>query len=196
MGDPLGSLRRRLVDRDGHPLQVASISARSGPGMGNPDAALGHAQERDDLSPGASHLSGWRAPGDLPRLDVRDAGGARGAAPESEPRGETVRYRRVPDRSERRSPDQQRRLRRRRPGREVRHHPEPHRGPHLQHRLRPGGGRRATGEPDAFLPVLSRETGVLPGEPGDLRLRKGRDQLPRWGRGAAPWRWWGWLPGG
>ena len=61
-------------------------------------------------------------------------------------------------------PERSRRRRRRR--REVQHHPEPHRRPHLQHRLRAGGSRRTAGEPHALQPVLSREARLLPGEPG------------------------------
>jgi hypothetical protein len=43
---------------------------------------------------------------------------------------------------------------------------EPHGRLHLQHRLRPGRGRRAAGEPHALLALLSREARVLPGGPG------------------------------
>ena len=59
--------------------------------------------------------------------------------------------------------------RRLRPGREIRRHAEPHRRPHLQHRLRAGRGRPAAGQPDAVQPVLSGKARVLPGEPGHLR---------------------------
>ena len=66
----------------------------------------------------------------------------------------------------------QRPRRRRRPRREVRPHAEPDRRLHLQHRLRPGRGRRAAGQPHALQPVLPREARVLPREPGHVRVRR------------------------
>ncbi len=41
---------------------------------------------------------------------------------------------------------------------------EPHARPHVQHRLRTGGGRRAAHEPHPVPALLSREAPVLPGE--------------------------------
>ena len=61
--------------------------------------------------------------------------------------------------------------RRRRRGRQVWHHPESDRRPHLQHRLRPSRGGRTAGQPDAVQSVLSREARVLSRRPGHLRFR-------------------------
>ena len=66
-----------------------------------------------------------------------------------------------------------RRFRRRR---QVRHHPEPHRRLHLQHRLRAGGSRRAAGQPDPVQPAVSGEARILPGERRDVRVRRRRRQ--------------------
>ena len=61
---------------------------------------------------------------------------------------------------------------RRRHRRKVRHHPEPDRRLHRQHRLRPGRGRRAADQPHALQPVLPREARLLPRERRALRLRR------------------------
>ena len=73
--------------------------------------------------------------------------------------------------------------RRRRHRRQVRHHPEADRGFHLEHRLCPGGGGRAAGQPDPLPAVLSREARVLPRGPGYLRLRTRRRHRPARGAG-------------
>ena len=72
--------------------------------------------------------------------------------------------------------DHQRPRRRSRRRREIRHHPEPHRRLHLQHRLRAGGGRRAAGQPHPLQPAVSGEARVLSRERRDVRLRRRRRQ--------------------
>ena len=69
--------------------------------------------------------------------------------------------------------------RRRRRGREVRHHARPDGGLHLPHRLRAGRRRRPAGQPHALQPVLPREARVLPGRPGHLRVWRRRDGAAR-----------------
>ena len=65
---------------------------------------------------------------------------------------------------------------------EVRHHAEPDRRPHRQHRLRAGRGRRAAGQPDPLQPVLSREARLLSRGPRHVRVRGPRQRGPRRGR--------------
>ena len=69
--------------------------------------------------------------------------------------------------------------RRRRRGREVRHHARADGGLHLSHRLRAGRRRRPAGQPHALQPVLPREARVLPGGPGHLRVWRRRDGAAR-----------------
>ena len=47
---------------------------------------------------------------------------------------------------------------------QVRRHAEPHARPHVQHRLRAGGGGRPAHQPHALPDLLPREAAVLPGE--------------------------------
>ncbi len=97
----------------------------------------------------------------------------RSAAAVAHARAQAVRHRRSHDRQRRRRPAaRQRPERRRRRRREVQHHAEPHRRPHLQHRLRAGGSRRAAGEPHALQPVLPGEARLLPREPGAVHVRQ------------------------
>ena len=125
-------------------------------------------QVRDLLSdPGADQC--------LPGADAPLRGGhadrGRGAGGEPCLRGQAVRDRFGGDRRQRRAARHQRGRRQRRARRQVRRDPEPDCRLHLQHRLRPGGGGRAAGEPDALQPLLPREAGLLPRGAGHLRLR-------------------------
>ena len=86
-------------------------------------------------------------------------------------RSQAVHHRQPDDRPRRHTAAEQRSRRRCRGRRQIQH-AEPDRRFHGEHRLRPGGGGRAAGEPDALLIVLSREARLLPREPRHVHLQR------------------------
>ena len=128
-------------------------------------------EERDFVSRAHSRRVRDR-PRQLCRVALSDADRDRCTARLEESRGEAVRGRRPDHRSLGVARGRQRRGRACRPRRQVRRHAEPDCRLHIQHRFRAGRSRRATGEPDALQPLLSREARVLPGKPGHLQFRR------------------------
>ena len=172
-----GALRRRLDHRDGGAVQVAALPARARPGVGHPDTPHRDPQERVGVPDPDPHLRrGVRGAGRrVPRVGGGHPGRAGGPARRHPPGDQALRHRRRHHRRQRAGrPGGPPRRDRRRP--QVRRHPEPDRRLHRQHRLRPGRGGRAAGEPDPLQPVLPREARVLPGGARHLRLRAG--ELP------------------
>ena len=166
------AVRGRLDGRGRHPVQVASLPARPRADLGLQRAPHQPVEERDLLPHAACRprAGSQRSPG---VASPRRSSGSRRRSGSQKPRAQALRDFRPDDRSRRA----------RRPSRtisagdigvrrEVRRDAEPHRGLHLQHRLRAGRGRRAAGQPDALQPVLPGEARFLSREPGTVRLRR------------------------
>ena len=171
------AVRRRLDTRSGDPIQVAPLSTGPRPGLGHPAAPQSPVEERGRLSDTAGPRA--RTLSHLPRVAGRHPRRCRGPVHRPAVRSEAVSHRRP--QLERRpvGPDDPR-VRERRVGRrQVRGDREPDAGFHAQHRLRPGRGGRAAGEPDPIQPVLPGETRVFPREPGNVRFRRRRRSV-RW----------------
>ena len=130
---------------------------RAGVLGGHPEALHAHTRE-----PGRQpHRSGVAQPGHGParkavRHRGRDARVGRGRRRERPPAGHRLR-------------PQVRGLRRAEPGH------------HLPDRFRPGGSRRPAGQPHPLRPLLSRKTGLLPGELGAVQRRHQQRRLARGG---------------
>jgi hypothetical protein len=121
-------------------------------------------QERDVVPDARATRA--RAARPLPCVACRHADGARSAARITHLRGEAVRGVESDQRHRGDAADLERTSPRTWRGRESGRDAGADGRPHLQHRLRAGGGRRAAGEPDALQPVLSGEARLLPGELG------------------------------
>ena len=175
-----GPLRGRLDGRDGDPVQDPPLPLRAAPPLGHPAPPRHPAQERVGVPDPAAHLGRRRQRGrrHLPGLGRGHPRRPRAAPGEPQHRGQAVRHRGHLDRPDRGPGGEQRRERQRGHRRQVRHHPEPDRRLHLQHRLRAGRGGRAPGQPDPVPAVLPREARVLPGGAGHLRLRAGGRHPP------------------
>ena len=157
-------LRAGLDPGDGDSLQVAPLPDRPLSDLGHQLPAQRRFHERNvlpDADPGRA-----RVPGHVPVLVRADAGGRRGAGVRHPARGQALRHLRRDHGPERHAPAFERPRRRLRGGRQVRRDAGADRRPHLQHRLRAGGGGRAAGQPDPLQPVLSREARVLPSSRG------------------------------
>ena len=176
-------LPRRLDARDGDSVQDPALPRRAAPPLGHPDPALHPAQERVGLPDPHPRLGRRRQRPDrhLPGLGRGHPRGPRAPAGEPQPRGQALRHRGHHHRPHRRPGVEQRGGRQRGHRRQVRHHAEPDRRLHLEHRLRAGRGGRAPGQPDPLPAVLPREARVLPGGTGHLRLRTGRPHRPAGG---------------
>ena len=171
-------VRGRLDGGDGDPVQVPALPPGAAPAVGGADSPSRPPEERANLHHLGAHRG--RPPGHLPHVRRRPPRGPRRAGQRHQPRDQAVRHLRGHHRPHAGHAAPERRRRRLRGRRQVRHHPEPDRGLHLEHRLRPGRGGRAAGEPDPVQPVLPREARVLPRGPRHLRVRPGgRPQPPR-----------------
>ena len=125
LGPPHRPVRGRLDGRNGNPVQIAPVSARTGAGLGRPAATRGTAEERVGVPDAASALARW-ARRDLSGLRRRDTRWARGAGWQQEPGNQTIWYRRPDDRPQCQSSEERCRGRRFRRRREIRHHAESH----------------------------------------------------------------------
>ena len=162
--------RGRLGDGGGPALQVAALPRRGSADLGLPGAARQPLEERVVLPDAAVRRTGAARP--LPRVAGRHPGRDRSPAGVAAVRGQAVRHRRPDDQPGRLAPDRERDRLGRRGRHQVRGDPGADRRLHRQPRLRAGGGRRAADQPDPLQPLLPREARVLPGEPGDVPLRR------------------------
>ena len=171
LGRGLGIARaddpRRLDSRNPDPVQVPPLPAPpAGPGGGVRSRLQAEHPRKDRggllaLRPQRLHL--------VPAGRTRQAPGNR-RNPARPPRGDPALRPRPGER--RRGVDRRPGAQRRRTRPQVGRDSRPHRGLHLEHRLRPGGGGRP---PDQLHPVLasfSRETADLPGGPAQLHLQR------------------------
>ena len=156
---------RRLDRRDRDPVQVAALRARARADLGHQPAPHDPRQERIRLHHADEAARGGSSRSSARRRPRRWSGSrCRRPAMNLEIKPYAI-SRLTTDLLA--SPAAAQRLRPgRRPRREVRHHQEPDRRLHLQHRLRAGRGRRGAGEPDAVQPAVPGEARVLPRRAG------------------------------
>ncbi len=143
------------------PFKSLRYGAGPIPDLGDSDPPRHSPEERVDASDRAAARE-RRLAGVVSHLRLGDAGRTRGAARQQEHRDQAVRQCPIDDRSPGVSPRHERRRCRPRRRPEVRHHAEPDRRLHLQHRLRAGRSRRAAGQPDALCVELAGEARFLP----------------------------------
>ena len=167
------TVRRRVDGRDGNSVQVTPLRRRFESGVGHPDAPIHSAQERMGLSHTRPAHHG-RPAGAEQGVGGRDAGGARPPRSRQEYRTQAV-CRLACDHGQGAQAAHQRcRWQRHRRRRQVRRHPEPHRRPDRSHRLRPGGDRRAAGEPHALQSLFPGKARLFSRGARHLRLRSWR----------------------